>query len=113
MHPASSVLDCHVLGTGAGVERRTLGTVEASKLVEEANDVGGRQGSAALEVFGREELDWTNLGLHRNCSMARTSARSCGRPLRRFMVMRSSMDNTSTGPLGSSLTWFASLPSHT
>ena len=60
LHAASFALDWYVLGTGARVERWTLGTVEASKLVEEANDVGGRQGSTALEVFGGEELDWTN-----------------------------------------------------
>ena len=66
--------------------------VDEPEVLQEADDGFGRHFSAAIEVRVGEELQ----GSHRSFSRAATSSRSCGRPLLRFMSIRSSMERIGT-----------------
>ena len=70
--------------------------VHAPEILEEARDRVGRQFPATGQVLVGEKLQ----GSHRSFSRAATSSRSCGRPLLRFMSIRSSMERIGTTQSG-------------
>lgn len=81
--------------------KRRRADVESLEVVEKTHDVRRRKRSATLEVFVREALHGTSRPCHSR-SNALMSSRSWGRPLTRFIAIRSGIDRTSTGAAGRS-----------